>query len=787
MKRNNIIILSVFCFAASGILSAQGQMGQWQSFLAYNNAVMLEQTPERVFVVAREEFLSAKLSTLFSIGIEDRDIQTYSKVTGLNDADIAQIKYDDSTKQLIIVYTDGNIDLMSSKGVVNIPDFYFKQMSTDKTINHINCYNGNAYLSTPFGIVVVDLTKAEISDTYYIGNNSSEVKVLSTDIFEGKIYACSADSVYWANLNSNLIDFQSWGRLQNLPGSGAIQNIAFFAKKLFIFRNGALYSTSDFINWEVHMYDRARMKVVNNRLYVIWGNGAGYYDESLSDFNSESLQNYMPFSDYLKINDDDWIAAYKDGVAILSKKAGTNGDYQVSYYYPNCPVYNSVWSMAFNGQKLYVLNGGRSYSSSQIPAYLSILENNFWKIITPEEVQEVTQTPAHDYVQIAFDPTKEGHYYVTSFGTGLYEFQDDKFVKRYINENTNGVIQPHPAAANNPNDFTRLYGIAFDKEGNLFIDNCGVNYPVKMRIKDGTWTQMNYTRDRDEWSGQMGINKFFPNQKWMISEDFNPGIFVFDDGNTLGNQNDDRYKFFPNFNYIKNGSVEKASPTKYYCFVQDNSGTIWIGTNLGPLIFNNTNNIFDDNYLASKILIPRNDTTGLGDFLLEGVSVKTIAVDGANRKWIGTETSGAFLVSDNGLKTIEHFTAGNSPLPSNNVQAIAINPVTGEVFFGTPLGLVSYQSDAAPPAQDFSKVSAFPNPVKPDQGKVTITGLMENSSINITDAAGNTVFKTNSIGSIATWNLLDNFGRRVDSGVYVIMILNEDGSKHAATKIMVFK
>ncbi|MCL2597681.1 MAG: T9SS type A sorting domain-containing protein [Paludibacter sp.] len=781
-------ILCMFCFAV-GAMHGQTAMGQWQSYMTYNNAVMLEETPERVFGVAKEELsdcsgnIKSKFFTLFSIGKEDYDIQTYSKSTGLNGANIAQIKYDQTTKQLIIIYSDGNIDLMSSNGIVNIPDLFLKQMSADKTVNHIFCNNSKAYLSTNFGIVVVNLLKNEISDTYFYGNNSSNIKTLATDVFKGKIYACSADSIYSADLNSNLVDYQSWNTLTNMPGTGAVQSIAAVADNFFVLQNGKLYFSSDFLNWNELLSNYSKIKVVNNRLYAISDTQAGYFEGNLDNFYSVNLQNNDLIYDYLHAGNYDWFAAGKKGIAVQRV-----GEQTASLFLPNGPAHNSIWNLSFNGQKLYVLHGGRDYVQYCMPADISIFENNSWKIIPNQEIQAITGTLVLDYVQIAFDPLKVGHFYVTSFGTGLYEFQDDEFVQRYINENTGGIIEPFPLLS--PYYYTRLYGLSYDKEGNLMINNCSVDATIKMRKKDGTWTQMNYPKTRNTaWSGNIGINALFPNQKWVLSELQDPSILIIDDGGTPGNQSDDRSKYFTNFNYIKNGAVDNVLLSRVYCFAQDKLGTIWIGTSQGPLLFNNTNTIFDPNYLASKVIIARNDTTGLGDFLLEGIAVKTIAVDGANRKWIGTETSGAYLISENGVETIQHFTAENSPLPSNDIQTIAINPVTGEVFFGTALGLVSYQSDAAEPtSQNYSDISAYPNPVKPDfQGVVTITGLTDKSLVRITDAAGNAVYQTFSNGSIATWNLLNPFGRRVDSGVYIVMVVNEDGSQHGSTKIMVFK
>ena len=764
-------------------MSAQTPMGHWQSYLAYNNTIMIEETPERVFAIAKEDLANSNSCTLYSIGKEDHDIQTYSKTTGLNGTSVAQIKYDETTKQLIIIYTDGNIDLMSASGIVNIPDLYLKPMSTDKTVNHIMCYNGNAYLSTGFGIVVINLKKDEVIDTYFIGDNSADVRVLATDIFNGNIYACSADNIYFADLRSNLIDFHSWSNI-NSPDSGAIQSLVTFSQHFFVLQNGILYMTSDLTTWNPMVYGRS-IKVANNRLYSIWSNGVGFYDQTLTTFQTTALQNNDLISDYLYINGNNWFAAYGRGVAVQP-----NGEQTASFFTPSSPAYNYVWSLAFNKQKLYVLNGGRDQAQFFIPGYISILENNSWKTITNEQMYAITQKPVLDFVQIAFDPTIEGHYFVTSFGTGLYEFQDDELIQHYTGENTGGIIQVHPLVPGSPEYYTRLYGLAFDNEGNLMVDNCAVDATIKIRTKDGNWTQMNYPKDRNtERSGQIGTNTLYPNQKWVLSLAGNASILVIDNAGTPANQSDDKSKYFSGFYYLKNGEKTFLAPTMVYCFAQDRAGTIWIGTNTGPLLFNNTNNIFNADYLASKVLIPRNDTTGLGDFLLEGVAIKSIAVDGANRKWIGTESAGAYLVSANGVETIQHFTAENSPLPSNNIMSIAINPISGEVFFGTPTGLVSYQSDAAEPQSlNYNNISVYPNPVKPEfQGVVTITGLIDNSLVRITDAAGNAVFQTNSNGSVATWNLLDTFGRRVSSGVYVVMVVNDDGSQHGVTKIMVFK
>jgi hypothetical protein len=219
---------------------------------------------------------------------------------------------------------------------------------------------------------------------------------------------------------------------------------------------------------------------------------------------------------------------------------------------------------------------------------------------------------------------------------------------------------------------------------------------------------------------------------------------------------------------------------------QDKNGVIWVGTESGPLLLSNTENAFDANYTCSRVKIPRNDGTDHADFLLDKERIRSIAIDGANRKWIGTEYSGVYLLSENGQETLKHFTTKNSPLLSDYIISITINPVTGEVFFGSTSGLVSYQSDAVESGETFNNVHAYPNPVRPDfRGTITITGLVRDTRVKITDINGNLIYETQSNGGFATWDGKNLYGERVATGIYLAICITEDGSQNAITKIMV--
>jgi len=259
------------------------------------------------------------------------------------------------------------------------------------------------------------------------------------------------------------------------------------------------------------------------------------------------------------------------------------------------------------------------------------------------------------------------------------------------------------------------------------------------------------------------------------------GLFVLDDNGTIAYRSDDKCVMRTVFIDQDNNSVKLE---EVYTIAQDKSGALWIGTDQGVVVIDDPSALLTGN-ACRKIKIPRNDGTGLADYLLGTEQINTIVVDGANRKWIGTQTSGVYLVSEDGLETIHHFTMDDSPLIDNTILSLAIQPTTGRVFIGTDKGLMSFQSDAAPASEDYSNVYAYPNPVRPDfEGVITIRGLMDESIIHIVDNAGNLVCETRSNGGLAIWDGKTADGRRAASGVYTVFLNENSANKHAVTKIL---
>jgi hypothetical protein len=755
-------------------VSAQVAMGKWSTHFAYNSVSQIAQSENKIYAVSE--------GALFSIDKQDGVMEFYSNISGLHASNISRIDYDYVNHELLIIYSNGNIDVLSTRGVTNIPDFYSKQMNS-KDVNQIQFYQNKAYLSCNFGILVLNMATKEVLDTYFIGPNASEVKVLNTTIYNGNIYALTASTIFQASINEpQLVNYQFWGTTSGLPGSGDFQKIAAFAGQLILLRQGNLYKKGTDNLW-VPFLSGVSVSDFNtsNGSLNIFSNGSVYLIDN--QFNSTTVTNVSTVTDaeFDSQNATYYFAGNSMGV-IIYKPTDSN---PISYRKPVGPAVNMPWDMTFSGQKLFVVPGGRSASVFFRDGDIMMYEKGVWTNILANQIQDSTKYHPTDFMDVSVDKTDNSHFFVTSMGSGLYEFKKNKFFKWY--NFTNSPIES--VVPSQPYSYMYLNGSVFDESGNLwFINNSVPSGEIKVLKKDGTWAKLFFNGFRPT-PGKLMISNQNQNQKWMPSLRVTPGVFIFDDGGIFDNS---KSIFLNKFTYSEidnNSGLSKlisAYPSNVYTCVQDKNGVVWVGTDIGPFLFNNSTKVFDAEYTCSRVKIPRNDNTNLADYLLVNERIRSIAIDGANRKWIGTESSGVYLMSENGQQTIQHFTSDNSPLLSNTILSLGINPVTGEVFFGTDQGIVSYQSDASNAGSTFDNVYAYPNPVRQGyNGVITITGLVENTQVKITDINGNLVCQTVSNGSLATWNGKDVNGRKVNTGIYLAICASSDGSQSTITKILV--
>ena len=464
--------------------------------------------------------------------------------------------------------------------------------------------------------------------------------------------------------------------------------------------------------------------------------------------------------------------------------ARVNGNKELRTFPPDGPANNIGYRLKYTGDQIFVAGGGRWAVESKQDGTFSIYNGTNWRKISSGTTRNQLGLYGYprDLVSICADPNDSKHFFAALYGMGLIEYRNDAAVAHYGVNNSS----LRAAAENNPNYYTRTEGLMIDEAGNLWVLNTGQNaYPVNIMTPQGKWYGLDMYSNghaiRFETPWEITVDNRDSHRKWMIDQRKQTGVILLDDGGTPTSGNDDKCL---KRNIFVDGDNIQLMPEFIYCLAQDMNGDIWLGTPSGIIVIPSTVDFFTSNQ-CTRIKIPRNDGTNLADYLLGTEQINAIVVDGANRKWIGTETSGIYLMSADGLTTIAHFTTENSVLPSNSILSIAINSNTGEVFVGTGKGIASYKSDASAPQEDFSGAYAYPNPVRPNyEGMITITGLMENTTVNIVDAGGNLVCKTKSNGGTAVWDGKNFRGQRVGSGVYTALC-NAEGKNHTVVKILV--
>lgn len=746
---------------------AQLKPGEWRDHFNYSHALRVTETPSSVYCTTEYGF--------FYLDKSDHSLHTFSKTNGLSDYGVKVTAYAPDENILIAAYNNSNIDLIKPDGIRNLNDILRKPMTEVKTINDILVLGEFAYLSCSFGIVVVDLVKEEIKDTYYIGENGKHLNVYGLALFNDFFYAATREGIYRADKNApDLVWFGAWQHLNDVPGDrNSFNRITAFGNYLFINRSDPSLAQDtiyylDNGHWKFFSSQEGSrnysLRASGDRLLITGGNKIYIYDQQL-----------IPE----RIIDDYGFAAAKARDAVFDENgtlwiADNNGglistkDFQ--WYggnLPPGPYTNEVFYLRAWEHTMAIAAGGydNSWNAIYKPAKTYFLRDNEWENFIDYNIKDI--------VRILEDPRDPDLIYLSSWNYGIAVLKNRQ-VETIYNEDNSSLQSIIPGQ-----DFIRVGGMVFDNEHRLWVTNGGVNEPISFRNDDGTWHSLPYKKYvPDMILGDIIIDE--NGFKWVLVPRGN-GLFIFDDRRTPEDPSDDRAKRMPVIDQ------ENMPHNQLYCLTIDHDGYIWVGTDQGPMVYYSPYYVFDQTILpVQRIKVPRNDGTDLADYLLGTEMVTAITVDGANRKWIGTQKSGAFLVSPDGLKIIHHFTKANSPLPSDNIHSIAIEPTTGEIFFGTANGVVSYRGTATAGASDLNNIYAFPNPVRETyDGPVTITGLTEGAYVKITDISGNLVYETTSLGGQAIWYIRNMSGTRVSSGVYLVFITDKAGEQKQVTKILV--
>ncbi|RLD62266.1 MAG: hypothetical protein DRJ01_06425 [Bacteroidetes bacterium] len=762
-----IAFILFLCLMQINVYS-QTKVGTWREHLPFSHAICVAEAENKIFCASE--------AGLFLYNKSDNSIETLTKIKGLSDNLISTINYSNNFNTLIVAYSNGNIDLVSDYSIYNISDIKRKDLSGSKKINSILFIDNYAYLGCDFGVVVLDVDKKEIKDTYFIGEGGASVKIFDMTYDGTYLYAATEIGIYQADINSsNLLNYQNWHRFTNLPiYDKSFNTITFFNNKIF-----ANYSAEQTDSDTIYVYNGTSWNYFDTTITTTNALD-NYYDNLIvvenwhvDVFNqaNERIRHFStPESKHAIIDKDDilWIADYQEGL-IQNEES-----WHKLVICPNGPIDTKVFDMVCVNENLWVASGGRTGIGGNVyntaKAYSFIEEK--WTSFTEKTIPEIADI--RDIVNVAISPNNTNKVFLGTWGYGIIEFNNNAFTKIYNEDNTDNALQNISNLT--PHAYVRIAGMAFDNNNNLWITNSSVQNPIAVRKANGDWLNYNFQNQISNIViGNIIITQ--NDDKWVVLPR-GKGLFVFNTNNTIDNFSDDRYKKISLLN-----DKGKVIANEIYSIAEDLDGEIWVGTDMGVVVFYNPQNILSNNsYYATQPII---EVNGNAQYLLSTETVSAIAVDGANRKWFGTQNGGVFLVSEDGEKQILNFNVDNSPLPSNNITSISINQNTGEVFFGTSSGIVSYKSTATKGNKDYSGVYVYPNPVKPNyDGLITIKGLVADVNVKITDISGNLVYETNANGGEAVWNGRNFSGNKVHTGVYIVFCTNEDGSQSFITKLL---
>ena len=745
-------------------LAGQTPVGTWSDHLIYNKA-------ENLAIGSKEVYAS----TGFSIIVYNREfdeLRKLSRINGLTETGISSIGWSEENNTLIIAYSSTNVDLITGNQIDNIPDISRKFIPGKKEINRIRTNGRYAFLASSFGIVVIDLIRKEIYDTWKPGNNFRTAEVWDLTFGNGKIYAATDMGLFFAGITDEGLSYSgNWLPENKLPNPlGNYNALIFSGNRLYANRSGenfdgdSLYvigTTCSLFSYESGLFNQS-IEPGPDGFTVASGVSARYYSsdgiliKNITSYSQGTPDISMAAAD----NGNIWIADRSSGLLRMKNMSET-----VFMTLPG-PLSNDAINITSLKGKTIICGGGvdASWNNLWKPFYVSVYENNSWGLIT--------SGTNNDAMRAVIDPANSNHFFVSTWGTGLMEYENNNPVKNYTDANSRleNIIPGKP--------YIRICGMAMDDKGYLWLTQPEVPGTIKVLKPDGTWIVYPVTVTVPT-VGDLIITR--AGHKW-ITLPRGYGLFVLDDNETPESFGDDVSK-----KMLVSDSENKVF-SSVFSIAEDLDGNIWIGTDQGPVVYYSPERIFSTDLKAYRIKIPRNDGSGLADYMLGTETITAIAVDGANRKWIGTSGSGAYLLSPDGITQISNYNESNSPLFSNSILSISVDDKSGTVWFATSKGVQSLRGDATAGADEFTAVYAFPNPVREDfEGNLTITGLLRDTRVSITDISGNLVYKTVSDGGQASWDLRTYNGRRVATGVYLVFCAATDGSQSCVLKVLVIR
>jgi hypothetical protein len=756
-----LLVLSPLCSIA------QTPIGEWSDLFNYNSGKNIASGTRYILYQSDRGVLAYDQST--------GEKKKLSKLNGLSSYDISTLCYDKKSGNFVIGHKNGMIDFINNDlKITPFPDLARVNVVGEKSINHISEYQNNLYVATAYGGIIIDPIRKIVPESFTFNISGSPEALNEITVYNDSVYINVKGKLYNAHVKANLRNMSNW-RLVNIPTRINIRYItstpigllfcdykeAFNSDSLYFYNNGSLTLFNketlrvNGIQYNENIisithFDNVEAYDINlNRLYRV-------YEYLISNERPRPISAFP-------INSKNIIIADLNQGIVLKKN-----DYDFEIITISGPYDNNAYDLKSVKNNLYIASGGLVNNSFNIynRSGTYVKKDDSWYYFNRNNLDT-----SFDIININVNPKDESHFVTSSYGKGILEYKNYLPSQGYTH--VNSTLQRSTIYTET---YVAVGSTAFDENGDLWAANAFSNRPLHQRLSDGTWVWYNFPTIFTAGDlGKMIIDK--NNNVWLVAPR-GSGLIAFNNNKTPQNKNDDKARI------LKTGIGKGNLPSNdIYTVVEDKNGQIWVGTGKGVAVIYNSSDAFANSNDAQVIKI---EQEGQIQLLLESETVTAIAVDGANRKWFGTQNGGIFLTSPDGTTQIRNFNTNNSPLPSNTIFSIAINENTGEVYVATEKGIMIYRGDAIEGKENFKDAYAFPNPVNFDfNGTIAITNLPADVDVKITDSAGNLVAKTKANGGMATWDGKNFENKRVSSGVYFVMMANSDGSSKYAAKIVV--
>ena len=775
MAKKIFYLLVIMCSLLS---SAQNAVGDWRIHTSFvgNEVTTVAEGNNWVY------YLSG--AHLFRLDKQTQENEALNKLNLLSDMMISNIYYNPDKDYIVVVYSNANIDIIRSDGsVVNMPEIKNAVMTSSKTVNDVTFAPGKIYLATAFGYVVIDDTKFVVEESHFYTEaltsvaQAGDLLLIST---ASRLYYGDANEYHdqlstfnatssMANCRMRVIDEQSFFSLMSDKTSLAQMDLHDNGTVSFNTQN--LYNS---LTTDVQKTHGGYLLNVPGDSVCYKTNEAGLDLESI-DTDGEVCSSHPSGDGTLASM---W-AGGPDGLHLLGSQ---------NYYLPNAMTMPQPFWMTYNKERdmLYVSSSGTNafFENNAYPIQVNTYDGMKWTDVTPEGAPNHRTRGSY---WIEFMPGDPDTYLMGTWRNGLLKVKDNKVIYTYDPQNSPMLDKYaiHPVTSVDRNGNVWVVEPLYNEEHPVMVLSAAKAKQSEVTTNDWITPSIdgifNSSSKRASFISTRNSNQDI---KVFTDGDYQRPLFVWNSGGEISSRPQQ-----VSFDRPSDQDGQIISWTHIMCLTEDLSGYVWVGTTEGIFMFNPLAALSGSSVSVIRPKVPRDDGTGFADRLMDGIQVNDVAVDGANRKWIATQSTGLFLVNSDGTQIIKKFNTTNSPLATNTIYKVCCNPNGNSVYVTTPSGLYEYFSDSSPAASNYNDIYAYPNPVRPDYaGEVTIVGLMDNSLVKIADASGQVIKQLKSTGGMVTWDCCDDHGNSVKTGVYLVLCSQANGGNEAVvTKVAIIR